>query len=342
MIYLKFYILTLLVLLWTSRVFAVPVSRLSTEAESVRFSKKDVNHLGQITPSSTKQYFFYFGLDNDNYYRLDKKTEIKRSGNDFGQTHALTLGGSVKDILKNIEHGLGFETALYTRYLKTEFDSEGNALVTQEFREISTLNYTLVNSKSRRVYFRYLAGIGLINDKGPLAPLALWQQSGNSGKGGVHRMVGLDARLKDQPSGGRQGFGQLGWSVGKFIILDQYFPNWPKLLSWMNFTVESGLLARTVEEGNTFFGLLRWNIPLVKSEKIVKGKGFVDLNLQAKGNYYTYENAGGVTTTFGLQFNFPRGGFMINFSQNHGNQNPSFYKYIDQDPLLSSMLFLSF
>ncbi len=339
---LKFYLLTLLVLSGASRVFAVPVSRLSTESESVRFSKKNVNHLGPHSKASTKQWFFYLGLDNDNYYRLDKRTEIKRTGNDFGQTHALTLGGSVKDILKNTEHGIHFESALYTRYLQTEFDSEGGAVVTQEFREISTLNYSFVDSRNRRVYFRYLVGLGLINDKEALPPFALWQQSGNSGKGGVHRMVGLDTRLKDQSSGARQGFGQLGWSIGKFIILDQHFESWPKLLSWMNFTVESGLLARTIEEGNTFFGLLRWNIPLVKSERIVKGKGFIDLNLQAKGNYYTYENAGGFTTTYGLQFNFARGGFMINFSKNYGNQNPAFYKYIDHDPLLSSMLFVSF
>lgn len=323
-----------------NRVFAVPVNRLNTESEFYRYSNKELLKFNDKKLTSKNQYFFFLGLDNDNYFRLDQKMALKKNGNDFGQTHALTFGASVKEPRKGREFGFQFDTSLYTKYLATSYDETGAPTVEQEFREISTLNFTLVDPRRHHAYFRYLLGVGLINDKKALPPFALWQQSGNSGAGGVHRMVGLNTRLKDKPSGGRRLFFNGGWSVGKFITLDQNL-NLPKHLSWMNFTIESGFLARTYTEGNFLFSLLKWNIPLVRSEAVVRGKGLVDLNLQGKANYYSYDNAVGFSTTYGLQFNFARGGLMLNFTQNYANQNPSYYKYTDDDPLMSALFFLT-
>jgi len=322
--------------------FAVPSNRLIPESEFNRFLDQRKESFLRDDPALLKpvnQYFFYFGLDNDNYYRLDKKKTVGKTGNDFGQTHALTLGGILREPIKGKEFGINFETALFTRYLGYT-DSEPPMAV-QSFREITTLDFTLTLPQKKQNYFRYLFGVGLLNDSHSIPLLALWQQSGNDGSGGVHRLMGLNTRLKDEPSGGRTGFLTGGWSVGKFVTLQQYL-NWPKHLSWMNFTFESGFLARTVTKANTVFGLIKWNIPLVRSDFVVRGKGFIDFNIQGKSNYYLYENAVGYSFTYGLQMNFSKGGVMLSYTYNYANQNPSFYKYTDADSLINLMTFYSF
>lgn len=116
----------------------------------------------------------------------------------------------------------------------------------------------------------------------------------------------------------------------------------PQLVRWMNLTIESGFIARTLVEGNSVYGLGRWSIPVVKSKNIIKERALIDLNLQFKSNYYTYEKAFGYSLTYGVQFNFSTAGLMINYTQGYGSLNPSFYKYTDKDPLLSALLFVGF
>ncbi len=342
MIY-RFLLMTLLAF-FVSRVFAVPANRLNTESEFKRFfeqKRKDLLKFDPAVIKPTNQYFLYLGLDNDNYYRLDRREALRKGGDDFGQTHSFTLGGILREPRKGREYGVNFETSLYTHYLGCNSGPPDNPIVDQYFREITTLDFTLLDPRSKQSYFRYLLGVGLINDSHAIPPLALWQQSGNNGNGGVHKMVGLKTSLRNVPSGGRQGFVSGGWSAGKYISLERYL-DLPKHLSWMNFTLESGFLARTVEEANTFYGLVKWSIPLVRSEYVVKGKGFIDFNIQGKSNYYTYENAVGFTMVLGLQFNFSKGGFIVSTTHSYGNLNPSFYKYTDTDSLINFMGFIFF
>lgn len=336
--------ITLFILLWINRVFAVPTTRLNIESDVRRSSKQINKELTKIETAIEKphyQYLLFTGIDNDNYFQIDKKKFFHRGGDDFGQTHSFSLGGVVREPTKAREYGINFETSLYTRYTNCQQSSEDNNVVDQYFREITTLDFTFLDPQSRTSYFRYLFGVGLINEKKAIAPLALWQQSGNSGKGGFHRMIGLRYRFNDIPNGGRQGFVSGGWSIGKYISLEQYL-DLPKHLSWMNFTLESGVLLRSVIEANTLYALAKWSIPLLRSDYIVQDKGFIDFNIQGKSNYYIYDNAVGFTTTLGIQFNFSHAGLILSSSRSYANQNPSFYRYTDNDSLINIMAFAYF
>ena len=218
----KVFLAFFLLFLYQSNVEAIPVSRLSLESDSMRSPVTDINHLEGAKVPSPKKYFFYLGLDNDNFYKPKNLSEIEGTGNDFGETHALMLGGYIKDILKKVEYGINFETALHTNRVKTTSKTKkSNGVTTQEFREITTLSVSYDDHRKNPLYFNYSTGLGLINEKKAIPPLALWQQSGNSGAGGFHRISGHGRRLKNKESGGRTLFGEFSGRVGYLISLER-------------------------------------------------------------------------------------------------------------------------
>jgi hypothetical protein len=277
--------------------------------------------------------FLFVGIKNDNYFLLDDLSEsLSNKGDDFGQTHAFTMEYVWRGA--NFIHSINFETALFTRAMSTEFQGD-KKVVTQQFREISSLEYSFQNVNQSHFYTDYTIEIGLINDRKPIRGLALWQQSGQHGDGGFHDLVGVDSKLHSQPSGGRHSYVGTQFTIGKVLPfgLDKY-----SFFNRINLTTEAKLRLRSRFEGSHFTVLAKGAYNFIKH----KDRPVLTLNLQEEAHYYLEETTTGTTTSVGLQYDAPSWGTQINFSFPYGKQNERFYKFADKDVIINLNLYTYF
>ena len=132
----------------------------------------------------------------------------------------------------------------------------------------------------------------------------------------------------------------LGLGIGYGVL----FPiSWDSSLfyDWneIDITVEGSLLARTIWAGSKATLTARANIPLVRVSFLSNSNKFLSLNVQEQIIYFPEENSTGTSSTVGLQFQFSSFGISVNSTYPDGNQNPSFTRFPDRNPIHSITFF---
>ena len=273
-----------------------------------------------------KEKLILFSLNNDNYLLLDQFAKDNAStGDDFGQTHSMVL--EYIWTKKNQLRSLRFETALFSRAIRRTTENS-ERIVSQRFREITSLEYTWQKSQSSFAYKVFSAELGFINDHKPITGLALWQQSGSSGRGGYHKLIGVNTKLRNISSGGHNLYGGASFTYGHLLPfgLKRY-----SFFNRVNFSGEARLKLRTLFEGSSTSLIAKGHYNFIKS----KGKPLFSIKVQTELNYYFESTRTGTNTLFGLHYNNNEFGAQINYIVPFGEQNERFYKYTDRDPIIN-------
>jgi hypothetical protein len=293
----------------------------------------DIKKENETSPIPAYQKMLQFSLNNDNYFVLDDVTKgLSEPGDDFGQTHAMGIEYTWKK--SNYIRSINFETALFTRAMSSQ-TANSRRVITQRFREITSLEYSWQKVKPSLIYQIYSLETGLINDHKAIPGLALWQQSGSNGKGGFHDIVGLDTKLTNKSSGGHKFYAGTSFTIGRILPfgLEKY-----SFFNRINFTGEARLRLRTAFEGSSTSIIAKGKYNFIKHNK----KSIFSLNIQTELNYYFESTRTGTTSLLGIQYDNFNFGSQLNFIVPFGEQNERFYKYTDRDPILNFSILYKF